>query len=107
MRTVIIKGNIFRSMLAANQRCITLYEPHYDRRFDQTIAQCDEECTPELQQWLLEDVDMHADQTPAGTLLFYSGPRQFGKHVGFDEINAAWEASLKDVTGSVTQRDAQ
>lgn len=106
MRTVIVKGNIFRSMLAANRRCITLYEPRYYRRFDQTMAYCDEECMSELQLWLLEDVDMHADQTPAGTLLFYSGPRQFGKHVSFDDVDAAWQASLKDVTGAVTRREA-
>lgn len=106
MRTVIIKGSIFRAMLAANRRSIVLYDMQRHPRFDETIARVHDECLPELQAWFNEYVDLDAKQAPAGTLMWFSASRDCGKTPNMRLLEDAMRAEINamvSVTAAVTE----
>lgn len=109
MRTVIIKGSIFRAMLAANRRSIVLHDIQAHPKFDEVIARVDNECLPELVQWFCEPLPQDYSQPcPAGTLMFYSETRDFGAKPDMKLLDAhvidVIHNEVKDVTFAVTRR---
>jgi hypothetical protein len=109
MRTVIIKGSIFRAMLAANRRCVVLHDIQAHPKFDEVIARVDNECLPELVQWFCEPLPQDDSQPcPAGTLMFYSETRDFGANPDVQALDAhvinVIHNEVQDVTFAVTPR---
>lgn len=108
MRTVIIKGSIFRAMLAANRRSIVLHNIQAHPKFDEVIARVDSECLPELVQWFCEPLPQDDNPAPAGTLMFYSETRDFGAKPDVQALDAhvidVIHNEIKDVTFAVTPR---
>lgn len=111
MRTVIIKGSIFRAVLAANRRCIILHDIQAHPKFDEVIARVDNECLPELVQWFCEPLPQDENHPcPAGTLMFYSETRDFGAMPDCEALDAhvihVIHNETQQVTFAVTQRGA-
>ena len=81
--TLIVKGSIAEAVLAANERGIVLHDIKVHPRFNEVIAQADNECYPEIVQWFCDPFDDSAETAPAGTLMFYSEAREFGTRSEF------------------------